>query len=533
MGVYSMLDILITNATILDGTGAARRRGSVGIEDGKITYVGPSLPEAIEVLDIQGHVVAPGFIDVHGHSDLFAFIDPLRDSKLKQGITTEIAGQCGLGPAPVSRRHLDAYHGYFERQGIPAYPDCAGFTSIGAYMDYMETMSLGINLALFIPHGALRMAVMGLSPACPGTREIHAMKALVEEGMRSGALGLSTGLMYAPGSFAEREEIEALCKVVGKFGGIYTSHIRNQGALLVESVAETLDVGRRTGARVNISHHKASGKANWGKVDTTCRMLDEAGEWATHDVYPYTASSTMLSATLPPSCFAEGQEALIARLKDPSYVKELQTRIYNPIEEWDNDVLESGFSSLLIIQAPKTPDAVGKTLAEYAKTRGIAPFDAYVELLVINELAAIHVCHSMAEADVVTLLRHQRCMIGTDALYVPGMPMTHPRAIGTFPRVLGRYVREQNILTLEEAVRRMTYLAAKTYSLTGKGAIREGYDADLVVFDPHSVCDRSDFTAPLQDNVGISHVIVNGTFALKNGKLTGAKAGRLVRVRSR
>ena len=256
VGVYSMLDILITNATILDGTGAARRRGSVGIEDGKITYVGPSLPEAIEVLDIQGHVVAPGFIDVHGHSDLFAFIDPLRDSKLKQGITTEIAGQCGLGPAPVSRRHLDAYHGYFERQGIPAYPDCAGFTSIGAYMDYMETMSLGINLALFIPHGALRMAVMGLSPACPGTREIHAMKALVEEGMRSGALGLSTGLMYAPGSFAEREEIEALCKVVGKFGGIYTSHIRNQGALLVESVAETLDVGRRTGARVNISHHK-------------------------------------------------------------------------------------------------------------------------------------------------------------------------------------------------------------------------------------------------------------------------------------
>lgn len=528
-----MLDILLKNAAIVDGTGAARRAGSVGVKDGKIAYVGASQPQAAQVLDVQGQVVAPGFIDVHGHSDLFAFVDPLRESKLKQGITTEIAGQCGLGPAPVGERHLQICLGYFQRQGAPVYPDHARFASFGAYMDYMETLPMGINLALFIPHGTLRMAVMGLSSAKPGKGEIDAMAALVEEGMRSGAMGISTGLMYAPGSFAGPEEIEALCKVVGEYGGIYTSHIRNQGFLLVESVAETLDVGRRTGARVNISHHKATGKTNWGKVKTTCRMLDEYGEWATHDIYPYAASSTMLSATLPPSCFVEGQEVLLRRLKDPSYVKELRHRIYHPTEEWDNDVLESGFSNLLIIQAPKTPDAVGKTIAEYAAARGIDPFDAYVNLLRLNQLAAIHICYSMAEDDIVTLLRHPRCMIGTDALYVPGMPMTHPRAIGTFPRVLGRYVREQNVLALEEAVRRMTGLAATTYSLSGKGVIREGCDADIVVFDPESVLDGADYVAPLRDNTGISHVLVDGRFAVKDGKPTGVKAGRLFRVRNR
>ncbi|MDD3921302.1 MAG: amidohydrolase family protein, partial [Eubacteriales bacterium] len=261
-----MLDVKIRNASILDGTGSAAFTGDVGIANGKIVRVGCVEEQAAQTVDGTGLILAPGFVDVHSHSDLFAFVDPLRASKLCQGITTEICGQCGLGPAPIDERFFPYYTAYFQKQGAPIYPDAAAFTSFSKYLARMETLATGTHLAYFIPHGTVRMAAMGLSPEKADTKQVAHMRELVRDGMAAGALGLSSGLMYAPGNFADEAELTALVEEVGAYNGIYTSHMRNQADKLIDSVRETIRVAQNGGARANISHHKASGKANWGKV---------------------------------------------------------------------------------------------------------------------------------------------------------------------------------------------------------------------------------------------------------------------------
>lgn len=526
-----MIDILIKGADIIDGTGRPAYKCDVAIQNNKIVKIGEINEPAEKIIDAQGLVLSPGFIDVHGHSDMFAFVDPDRSSKLGQGITTEICGQCGLGPAPIGPEYINQYTSYFKSQGAPIYPECNAFTSFGKYMDYMSKLTLGINMAYFIPHGTVRMAVMGLSPEKPTARQLDKMAELVDEGMKRGALGLSSGLMYAPGMFADSEELEALCKIVGQYGGIYTSHIRDQGNQLEECVAETIKIAESAGARANISHHKASGKNNWGKVKNTCKMIHDAHIPVMHDVYPYAASSTLIRSTLPPNVQKMDQDDIIAYLKDEKNHQMLKNSIFNPDKNFESPLSSCGYDGILIFDATHTKNAIGKTIEQYADYLSIQPFDAFIKLLTDNQLGAGYIGFSMSEDDVETLVSDSLCMFGTDGLYVPGMPMTHPRAIGTFPRILGRYVREKKVLTLEEAIRKMTSLPAEFYGLENKGRINVGMDADIVLFDAETIIDHSDYQQPLLQNEGIHFVIVNGKIAVEHDKYMGIKNGMLLKAR--
>lgn len=520
-----MLEYLIRGASVLDGSGKEAEVKNVGIENGKLRLNVPDDAQAKEVIDAKGLTLTPGFIDVHGHSDMFCFADPVRESKTGQGITTELAGQCGLGPAPISLATLPYYEGYYKNLGAPVYPDVKDFTTFDNYLKRMEANACGINLAFFIPHGTVRLAAMGMSPAKATAKDLANMKAIVREGMQAGALGVSSGLMYAPGSFADEEELTEVVKAAGEYGGIYTSHIRDQGAGLIESVTETIRTARNGGAKANISHHKASGHKNWGRVKESTRLIHEADIPVTHDVYPYVASSTTITSTLPPSFMGLGGAKILEKLATPEGPKELYRAIFEGDENFENPIKNNGVGSILVLNAGKTHEVEGKTIGDYAKAQGMEDFDAYIKLLCENELAITYAGFEMCEEDVCLLLADKTCMYGTDGLYVKGMPVTHPRAIGTFPRILGRYVREQKLITLPEAVRKMTSLAAETYGLKNKGLIAENYDADLVLFDAETVIDHADFINSTAPNEGIHTVFVGGK------KTTAGMNGKVIRVR--
>jgi N-acyl-D-aspartate/D-glutamate deacylase len=334
--------------------------------------------------------------------------------------------------------------------------------------------------------------------------------------------------MYAPGAFSDTDELKELCRSLAGTDAIYTSHIRNQGNRLRESVQEAIEAAEAGGLRVNISHHKAVGRSNWGAVRDTTEMIRKVG--GSHDVYPYTASSTTLVATLPPSVLKQGYDGFLERIADPSYRAEVEQMILDPVEEWDNDILECGFDGIMIISAQATPAALGRTIEQYAASLGIRPFDAYWKLLADNQMSVGDICFSMSSDDVDYLVSAPDCMFGTDSLYAQGlMEMTHPRAIGTFPKILGEFVRDRGLLTLEEAVRKMTSLPAERYGLTTKGRIADGLDADLVLFDPAVIAEKCTFAEPLKPNVGIDKVFVNGMLAADAGKPTGVRAGRVLR----
>ena len=461
-----MFDLLIRNAQVLNGTGAPAYLADVAVKDGKIAAVGKLSGEAAETVDAAGLTLAPGFIDVHGHSDFFMPLDPARASKLLQGVTTELCGQCGLGPAPVTEQNYPVYHKYLSQQGIPMYPDDRTFTSFSAYLSRMEQTPAGINLAYFIPHGTVRLAVMGFSHDAPGDQ-------------------------------------------------------------LEQSVQEAIDIARRGGARVNVSHHKAVGEQNFGKVRKTTQMLHEAGIPATHDVYPYAASSTMLISTLPMAFAQLEPQALLQALADPG---ELARLAFLLLQGGSGDAAEAcGLDRLLIANATKTPEAAGKTIRQIAQVRGVSPFEAYAALLRENELGVQYIKFGMSESDVSYLMADELCMFGSDALYVPGMKVTHPRSIGTFPCVLRRAVREEQSISLPEAVRKLTSLPAEVYGLAGKGRIAAGMDADLTLFDAAKITDHATYTQPLLPNEGIRRVYLGGVCAVRDDQYTGAMAGKLLR----
>ena len=527
-----MLDLLIKNARIVDGLGAPAFKADIAVKDGVITEIGRINQAAAETIDVGGRVAAPGFIDVHGHSDMFAFVDPDRASKLCQGITTEICGQCGLGPAPapVSEALYQQYAGYLGSLGAPVYPQNKEFTSFRAYLNLMETMPLGINTAYFIPHGMVRLAVMGLSPEKPSSTELDRMKELVRDGMENGALGLSSGLMYAPGIFADEDELTALCQIVGEYGGIYTSHLRDQGRNLLDSVAETIRIAKKANVCANISHNKASGKDNWGKVAAVIKLIHEADVPIMCDVYPYTAGSSSLLSTLPHHLQKMAPGEIIAYLSDEQNHEVLKDAIFNPAPGFESPLYDCGYDGLMIFHAAVTAGVVGKNIEQIAQEFDMDPFDTYLKILIDNQLSAGYIGFSMSETDVETLMSDPLCMFGTDGLYVQGMPMTHPRAIGTFPRILGRYVREAGLLSLEEAIRKMTSLPAEFYGLKNKGQLRVGMEADIVILDPDHIMDQADYKQPLLPNEGIYRVIVGGKVVLADDKALGVRFGKVLRA---
>ncbi|HEY3820030.1 MAG TPA: D-aminoacylase [Polyangiaceae bacterium] len=538
--------VLVTGARLLDGTGAPARTGDLLLEDDRIAEVGATTLQPDEVLDAKGLVVAPGFIDVHSHGDFSLPVDPEAAAKVLQGVTTEVVGNCGLGLQPANDK-VDAMYGrllplVFGESG----GDAACSPTLAHYRARLAATRITVNAAPLIPHGNVRCAVMAMAERAPTETELAAMCELVAQGMDEGAFGLSTGLVYPPGAFAETEELVRLAAAVAPRRGLYATHMRNEGPRLVEAVAEAIAIGERAGVAVQLSHHKAAGQLNWGKVKTTLGMVDAAaarGLDVHSDVYPYTAGSTVLSALFVPLWAFEGSlDRLVERLGDPA----TRARVVRDAEDMQLAFLDlprwlaffpkrwllpaMSFvlgRSIVISSVKRQLRYEGMTIGAIAKERRRSLHEAMLDLLVEEDLGVTAIAHVMSEKDVQAVLAHPRTMVGTDGLPTrSGKP--HPRTYGTYPRVLQHYVAELGLLTLEQAVHRMTGMVARKLGLTDRGVLAPGAAADVVVFDPRGVRDHATYADPRRSPDGIAHVFVNGAWTVRDGVHTGARAGTVL-----
>ncbi|MFT5517595.1 MAG: N-acyl-D-amino-acid deacylase [Rhodothermales bacterium] len=505
-GPAETFDLLIVGGTVLDGTGSDGIRADIGLRGDRIALfedVGTNLPEARRVIDATGLVVAPGFVDLHTHLDpLFRL--PEAESHVRQGVTTALGGPDGGGPWPF-----------------------------GAYLDRADSMGTGINVAFLAGHNTIRREVMGLDNRAPTASELSLMRDMVATSMQEGAWGISTGLKYLPGAFSDVDEVISLSQVAAAGGGIYTSHLREEGLGLLDGVAEALDIGRRADIPVVLTHHKVVGQPMWGASSRTLAMVDSArasGTDAMIDQYPYTASYTGISILIPAWAMAGGDEALLGRMDDPSLADSILAGIaYNIVNDrGGNDLHRVQFA---LVEWDRSLE--GKTLFDWAERLGHPPTPETGAWLVIEAVrrgGASCVFHAMEEADVRAIMRHPFTMIASDGRLVqPGEGHPHPRWYGTFPRVLGHYVRDEGVLTLPDAIRKMTGLPASRLGLVDRGEIRTGWFADLVVFDPDSVADRATFERPHQYPAGIPYVIVNGRVAMDGDVFRDERAGRVLR----
>jgi len=493
-----MYDILIQNGLLLDGTGAPGVRKQLAIKDGRIACIAEKISgEATLVIDADGQVVTPGFIDSHSHSDGQFYTCPGQTEKVEQGITTSVSGQCG---GSISS---ETGHGFWQDA---------------------KSAPLGANMALLAGHGTIRRAVMGTDNREPTGQELEQMRTLLREEMEQGALGVSFGLIYVPGCYAKTPELLEMAKVVGEYGGIVAAHIRNEGDTVVEATAEFIDIIRKSHTIGVHSHHKALGPQNWQKVETTLKMIDQAageGIEIYADVYPYIASHTKFSNAFVPTQWKEGvAEKLIQRIRDPENIAFMKQRYYarHKDMEW-----------ALLTVCPGYPEYVGLRMPEIAELRGQDEFSAMLDIIELTQDRAKACFFSGREESVEQVMSHPKVMICTDAgvRAVPGNGY-HPRVRGTFPRVLGRYVRERQVTDLPEMIRKMTSLPAKVYGFDTKGILKEGMDADICIFDPDKILDQAEFTDPGRKNLGLSYTIVSGKVAAVDGVATGTLAGSVL-----
>lgn len=526
--------ILLENGRIVDGTGAPWRHGSVLVEDGRIAAVGTDIGEGADVtVDVDGDVVSPGFIDIHTHSDFTLPANREAHSKVRQGVTFEVVGNCGSSAAPREGDAVEQIDSWFERNGVA--DEVAGdpWTTMGEYLDYLAADGVSLNVASLVGHGTVRAAAMGYADRAPDDEELERMREYVASAMEAGAVGLSSGLFYPPGAYADVDEVAALAEVAADYGGFYATHMRSESDALIESVEETLEIGRRADVPVQISHHKAIGPDNWGKVRYTLRRMEIARERDGIDVqcdqYPYVASSTSLGALLPTWAHDGGDEALLNRLRDDETRSELLEELKaGRSASWDGVLITR-------VANPDLKDCEGKTLQELAVRDGEdrSPPEILLDIVLQDENDTMHVNFGMDEDDVRTVMTHRLTMVGSDGSSLCtcgplGEGTPHPRNYGAFPRVLGTYVREQETLDLETAVYKMTGLPASRMGLSDRGRLVEGAAADLTVFDPETVAQGGDFLDPHVYAEGIDHVLVNGEFVVRDGDHTGRRPGDVI-----
>ncbi len=519
-----MLDLLVTDARVVDGTGAPSYTAHVGVAGGAIVFIrrtsasAQDLPPAARVVPGRGRALAPGFIDVHTHSDLAPFTDGWMDSALRQGVTTVVVGNCGGCAWP--RRALPDL---VTMLGVSADSLGGGWDSAAAYLDAVDAAAPVCNVAALAGFGSLRTGVMGHERRPATAAEIDAMRAGLAEALQAGALGMSTGLIYVPDMYAPTEEVAAVAAAMAPYGGIYTTHMRAEGKLLFDAVRETLAIGALAGVHPHVSHLKLEGRFAWGRTDELLDLV--LGGGASTDQYPYTAWETDLASFLPPWAPVSELDELTA---DPETRKRLVASIEEGEEDWESSVAGAGWELVVLEDAE---GFVGRTIAEAGDESGKRPVDFTLDLLKRHPSAAVS-GHSMREDDVRTILARPDVMVGSDGMAVsPEGPLAttllHPRSYGTFPRVLGRYARDAGLLTLEAAVHKMTGLPSSVFGLEGRGAIAEGATADLVLFDPAAVADTATFAAPHAYPEGIDLVVVNGQVAWDGQRRD--RAGRAVR----
>ena len=521
-----MYQRIIKNALIYDGSGAPPFLGEVAIDGGKIAAVGQNLGNAETVVDAHGLALSPGFIDVHSHADYAFADDPHRLHVLRQGVTTELAGNCGktLSPAldsmdPIAREFMN--------------PDAKLYPSLAAELQEYKTWEFGPNQRYFSGHGPLRASIMGLRSDAATEEEIAKMQEVLAYEMQQGSAGYSTGLSYVPGIYANTHELTELAKAIAPYGGIYSTHSRSESAGLFDSVAECIHIAREAGVGVNISHFKCVGQPFWSRCEKALSIIDEAireGLDVSLDAYPYTAASTTTLTAIPPKYLDRGAIAFAKSLEDPAIVEAIRKEIFEINDpSWDNSMYYVGLENFLIVRADETPWVIGKTYAEAAKEMGLEPFYGCMELLRRNKGNVRECRFSMCEENVETILKHPRCMVGSDGTIRKFDVINHPRGTGTFPRYLGRYIREKEILSREEGIHRITGMPATRYKLKNKGFIRPGYDADLTLFDFEKIIDHADYVNPFLHNEGIHQVYVGGVLTLENDAPTGNWNGSYIR----
>jgi N-acyl-D-amino-acid deacylase len=527
--------LLIQGGTVVDGSGAPARRADVAVEGDRIVAIGPRLAgEAARVIDAAGHVVAPGFIDMHSHSDLFYFGCPSAESKVRQGVTTEVVGMCSFSQAPIRADQRDIVRGWAG--GIGASLDLKAET-FAQYLDALGAMGPAVNIAHFVGHGALRIAAMGFEARPAGADDLTSMQRLLGEAMDAGAFGFSTGLVYAPSAYSNTDELVALAKTISARGGYYFSHIRGESSMLLDSINEAIRIGEEGGVGVQVSHVKASGKENWPKIDAALRLFDTArarGVDVAGDVYPYNAGSTKLDNMMPAWAHDGGIAKLLERLADKVTRRRIVEECLIDGERWGT-VSQGGIGfDQVFIATCRRRELEGLSLAQIARQSGIAPAEMLMNLLLDEKCTVGMVSFSQSIENVAKVLAHPALMIGSDSipLYAgegdkAGKP--HPRTYGTFPRVLGEYAREQKLFSLETAVHKMTGMCAQRLRLRDRGFVGEGYAADLAVFDPLRVRDEATFAEPHRYPTGIPWVIVNGSVVVDAGRMRGVATGRILR----
>lgn len=523
-----MFSLLIKGGTVVDGTGRPPFRADVGLQGARIAALGRlGQAPAARIIDASGLVISPGFIDFHSHADAELLRDPEDRAKLAQGVTTEVIGNCGMSLVPGHQESLPLLAAYASPVlgEIPA-----GFRATGVmdYLDHLTGQGIAVNVATFAGHGSIRLAVMGMADRRASKAEMDAMSALLEQAMQEGAMGLSSGLLYPPGCYAPIEELIALCRIVRQYGGVYVSHIRNESDGVLDAIEEALEIGREASLPVHISHLKACGPRNWPKIPRALALLAaarERGQDVTWDAYPYIAGSTTAASLLPPWAVAGGAEVLKERLKTPEIRAAIKKAWQEGLPGWDNMVSSLGYDRLVInaVAHEENEDCVGLNLAEIGRKRNCHPADALLDLLQSEGGSLAIETYHASEETLGLILRHPVTTIGSDGIY--SGDQTHPRLYGTFVRVLGRYARERKLLTLEEAVVKMTSKPAARLGLRDRGKVTAGYYADLVLFDPETIADRATFQEPARTPTGIAAVIVNGRVAYQDGQFTGELAG--------
>ena len=533
MDMGKRFDLLLEGGQIVDGTGKPVFTGNVGVKEGRIAEVGQPL-EGESVVNVSGMIVCQGFVDIHNHADHGILAFPGAENYVMQGVTTSVVGNCGLSMAPVdpgrvslARRYLDP----FLRKEV----DYGWEWKTGAeYFRKVSGKGIALNIAPLVGHGTIRIAVKGFDEGIPTEDEMERMKGLLAQSLDEGAFGLSSGLIYPPGSYASSREIEELAGVLEEYGAFYATHMRNEGERLLESLEETIAVGERKSIRVQVSHLKAVGSSNWGKVEEALRLMEAARERGVDvncDVYPYQAGMTTLTALLPPRALEGGVERMLDRLSNPAERRTIEEEMESGIPGWENWSASLGWGNIVISECDARKDLEGLSLEAISRSESVGPTEALFNLLLETGGNATMLLFGIGEEDLRAALKSPLSCIASDSWVIApsGGGKPHPRGYGTFPRFLRQAVRERNELSWEEALRKITSMPAEIAGIENRGKLKEGFWADMVVFDPDRIGDRATFQDPHQFPEGIRHVMVNGEWVVKDGEPTGHRPGKVLR----
>ncbi|NVM44474.1 MAG: D-aminoacylase [Candidatus Lokiarchaeota archaeon] len=534
-------EIIIKNGRIIDGTGNPWYSSEIGIKDGKIAEISPKIKnDAKKVIDASGLMISPGFIDIHSHTDWILPGSRGQESTLYQGVTTAVVGMCGEGMAPIPEGKEEDFLKLISKIDPILTQFEFPYHTFADYLNYNEKKRNSANLVFFVGYGNLQWA-SGQSgenrPANP--EQLQKMKDYLREAMEAGAFGMSTGLIYTPQVFAKTDEIIDLTKVVADYNGLYFSHIRGEGATVLKAVGEAIEIVEKSGcAGGQIAHHKISGKPYWGNSKGTLRLIEEANERGiniTCDQYPYNRGMAELMTALPPWVREGKNEEILNRIRKPEIQERIRKEVKEGIEGWENWIRDEGFQNLFLstVTRENWKDIISKNITEITKIKGFSDdFETFFNLLIDNELSVMTTIQSMGEEDIRRIMTNRYQMVGTDGSGLPasfGAGAYHPRFFGTYPRILGKYVREEKVLTLEQAIRKMTSFPAQRLGLHDRGLIREGNWADIVIFDPDKIIDKATYEQPYQIPEGVPFVIVNGVIVIDRGKKNRKSPGRVIR----